>query len=92
MTANDCLPCDTRSPAPHKSPESEPEKEMKIHSLPTRTCPDIWLFGAVNSSMLAEFSRQQSAAPDDKALVFELSTSGGEADTGRRIAEELRLW
>lgn len=88
----DSLPCGTESPAGQISADSNPGPATKIPALPTRTGPDIRLFGAVNASMLAEFFRQQSAVPDGKALVFELSTSGGEADTGRRIAEELRLW
>lgn len=63
-----------------------------VQTLPTRTAPDIRLFGTVNPEMLAEFFRQQALVPGEKALVFELSTSGGDADTGRRIAAELRLW
>lgn len=42
--------------------------------------------------MLAEFFRQQAEAPPDKPLVLELSTSGGDADVGRRIAQEIKLW
>ena len=54
--------------------------------------PDIRLFGPVNEAMLGDFFRQQQEAPPDKALVFELSSNGGNADIGRRIAQELRLW
>jgi ATP-dependent protease ClpP protease subunit len=60
-------------------------------SLPSFT-PDIRLFGSVDQNMLSEFFRQQAEAAKDKPLVLELSTSGGDADTGRRMAEELRLW
>lgn len=60
-------------------------------SLPS-LMPDIRLFGKVNEAMLSEFFRQQSEAGTGKPLVVELSTSGGDADVGRRIAEELRLW
>lgn len=42
--------------------------------------------------MLDEFFRQQSEAPADKPVLFELSTSGGDADFGRRIAQEIRQW
>jgi ATP-dependent protease ClpP protease subunit len=65
---------------------------MGAPALPTRTEPDIRLFGTVGEATLSEFFRQQSETPADKPVVFELSTSGGDADTGRRIAEELRLW
>ncbi len=42
--------------------------------------------------MLGEFFRQQHEAPAKKPLVLELSTQGGNADIGRRIALELQLW
>ncbi|MES2942792.1 MAG: peptidase S14 [Pseudomonadota bacterium] len=54
--------------------------------------PDIRLFGQVNEHMLGEFFRQQHEAPAKKPLVLELSTQGGNADIGRRIALELQLW
>jgi ATP-dependent protease ClpP protease subunit len=54
--------------------------------------PDIRLFGHVSEQMLSEFFRQQSEVPQGKPVVFELSTSGGDADVGRRIAQELRWW
>lgn len=61
------------------------------HGLPTLN-PDIRLFGTVDQAMLSEFFRQQSEVKTRGALVLELSTSGGDADIGRRIGEELRLW
>jgi len=42
--------------------------------------------------MLSEFFRQQAEAKTSGPIVFELSTNGGDAEVGRRIAEELRLW
>lgn len=54
--------------------------------------PDIRLFGKVDEHMLSEFFRQQAEVADDKPLLVELSTSGGNADVGRRIAQEIRLW
>ncbi len=42
--------------------------------------------------MLGEFLRQQAEAPSDKPLVLELSTSGGDADIGRRMAQEIGQW
>ncbi|MES2609129.1 MAG: ATP-dependent Clp protease proteolytic subunit [Pseudomonadota bacterium] len=62
-----------------------------MKSLPS-LAPDIRLFGNVSEAMLSEFFRQQSQARTDAPIVFELSTSGGDAESGRRIAEELRLW
>ncbi len=60
-------------------------------ALPKLT-PDLRLFGSVNADMLGEFFRQQAEAPDSGALLLELSSDGGDADIGRRIAQELRLW
>lgn len=54
--------------------------------------PDVRLFGAVDEKMLGEFFRQQADVPPDKPVVIELSTSGGDADMGRRIGQEVRLW
>lgn len=54
--------------------------------------PDLRLFGRVSNLMLAEFFRQQAEAPAQGPIVVELHTSGGDADFGRRIAQELRLW
>ena len=54
--------------------------------------PDIRLFGNVNEHMLGEFFRQQAEVASDKPLVLELSTPGGDADIGRRIALEIKLW
>ena len=54
--------------------------------------PDIRLFGSIGDAMLSEFFRQQAEAASDKPVVFEISTSGGDADIARRIAQELRLW
>jgi ATP-dependent protease ClpP protease subunit len=54
--------------------------------------PDIRLFGNVGETMLSEFFRQQSEVQPGKSIVMELSTSGGDADVGRRIAQEVRMW
>ena len=64
---------------------------MTQTSLPSLS-PDIRLFGKVDASMLSEFFRQQAETPAGKPVVMELSTSGGDADIGRRIAQEIRLW
>ena len=60
-------------------------------SLPS-TRPDIRLFGTVDEQMVSEFLRQQAEAPTDRAVVLELWTLGGDADAGRRIAQEVRQW
>lgn len=52
----------------------------------------IRLFGKVDESMLTDFLRQQDAADPHRPVVLELSTGGGNADIGRRIAHELGEW
>lgn len=65
-------------------------RAMTKRTLPS-LAPDFRLFGSVDQHMLAEFFRQQTEIKAQKPVVLELSTSGGDADIGRRIAEELRL-
>ncbi len=62
--------------------------EAKLPSLQ----PDIRLLGSVDEPMLQSFLDQTSRlAEGDKPVVLELSTSGGEADTARRLAQEVRM-
>lgn len=57
--------------------------------------PDIRLFGNVDDAMFSAFTDQLSQARQkrerDQPLLLELTTSGGAADTARRIATDLRL-
>jgi ATP-dependent protease ClpP protease subunit len=53
--------------------------------------PQIRLHGEVNDAMLAAFLEAVAAAPDDGSpLVLELTTVGGDAEVGRRIANDVR--
>jgi ATP-dependent protease ClpP protease subunit len=59
--------------------------------LPTHD-PDICLLGSVNEQMLRSFLEQRGKlAKGDGPVVVELSSTGGEAETGRRLAQELRM-
>lgn len=54
--------------------------------------PAIRLFGEVNDDMLASFLEQLDAARKEAGpIVLELSTVGGDADVGRRIAGDIRV-
>ena len=64
---------------------------MTKKTLPSRPL-DIRVFGKVSEAMRTEFVRQQAEAQPSRAVVLELSTSGGDADVDRRIAQEIRLW
>ncbi|CAN5515918.1 hypothetical protein BH11PSE9_BH11PSE9_37860 [soil metagenome] len=64
---------------------------MNPHALLSRA-PDIRLFGKVDEAMLTKFFEQEAHLAPDGPITLELSTSGGDADIGRRIAHELRQW
>lgn len=53
---------------------------------------DIRLFGNVNDAMLGDFLVQLDAARQRPgALLLDITTTGGDADVGRRMALEVRL-
>jgi ATP-dependent protease ClpP protease subunit len=58
---------------------------------PLSLIPSVRLFGAVNEAMLAKFLDGLTALGPGDPLVVELTTPGGDADIGRRIALECRL-
>lgn len=53
--------------------------------------PDIRLIGSLDEDMLRNFLDQVAKLEGDEAVVMELSTAGGEADTARRLAQEVRM-
>lgn len=54
--------------------------------------PAIRLYGLVDDALLGRFLEQlRHVRGQREPLVLELSTSGGDADVARRIAEEIRL-
>lgn len=53
--------------------------------------PDIRIYGDITEDKIASFLEQLDKALDkDGPIVFELTTAGGEADLGRRIAHEVK--
>lgn len=54
--------------------------------------PQVRLYGDVGDDMLARFLDQLDAASGEDPLVVELTTLGGDADVGRRIAADIRLY
>jgi len=62
---------------------------------PKRTLPsmkaDLRLLGSIDEAMIQRFLDQRASIDGDRPLVLELSTMGGEADSARRLAEEIRL-
>lgn len=54
--------------------------------------PDVRLLGSVDEDQLQRFLDRVSQLDDDGSpIVIELTTAGGEADTARRIAQEIRM-
>ncbi len=53
--------------------------------------PHVRLNGEVNDHLFEQFDFQVAQAGDADPLVVELTTCGGGAETGRRIALEIRL-
>jgi ATP-dependent protease ClpP protease subunit len=53
--------------------------------------PDIRLLGGIDEQMVQNFLDQSDRLEGDGPLVLELSTMGGEADSARRLAQEIHL-
>lgn len=53
--------------------------------------PDVRLLGSIDDAMVQRFLDQSGASQGDKPLVLELSTMGGDAESARRLAEEIVL-
>jgi len=53
--------------------------------------PNVRLSGEVNPDTLERFLDQVAKASPDEPLVVEITTQGGDADIGRRLAMEARL-
>jgi len=53
--------------------------------------PNVRLHGSVDDDMLTRWLDQTAALPIEAPMVLELSTTGGDAEVGRRIADDVRL-
>ena len=53
--------------------------------------PDIRLLGGIDEQMIQNFLDQADRLEGDGPLVLELTTMGGEADSARRLAQEIHL-
>lgn len=58
---------------------------------PITLTPNVRLFGSVDENMLAKVLDSLGAIQPGKPVILELTTQGGDADIGRRIALEFRL-
>lgn len=53
--------------------------------------PDIRLIGEISNDLYQRFRDQFDAAKDQTELVLELTTLGGDAEIGRRIASDIKV-
>lgn len=58
---------------------------------PELATPNVRLHGEVNDDMLAAWLDQTARLSAADSVVLELSTTGGDAEVGRRIADDARL-
>jgi ATP-dependent protease ClpP protease subunit len=65
--------------------------DQMIKRNPARLTPNVRLFGSVDEAMLAKVMDSLQSLPSGENVILELTTQGGDADMGRRIALELRL-
>lgn len=67
------------------APQNQPKRKLpSLH-------PDVRLLGSIDEATVQRFLDQSGAAQGDKPLVLELSTMGGDAESARRLAEEIAL-
>jgi ATP-dependent protease ClpP protease subunit len=52
--------------------------------------PQVRLLGGIDEAMLLDFLDRVDKLPPEGPVVVEITTTGGEAETARRIAQELR--
>ena len=75
-----------------KAVQSPPHPSTNNNLRPALLEPQISLFGCVSDDMFWSFKTQLASALRLRGeLCLELSTTGGDAETGRRIAEEIRI-
>lgn len=66
------------------APRPGPPRSLFLH-------PQVRLWGVVDDAMLRRLHELIDADDSDGPLVIELSTNGGDADAGRRIAMDVRF-
>lgn len=65
---------------------------MTLAPAATARAPDIRLYGTVDAAMLGDFLSQKAEAPAQGPILIELTTTGGDADIGRRLGAEVGDW
>lgn len=69
----------------------EPAAPQASPAPPELSLPNVRLHGSVDETTLSAWVDQTSALKPGAALVLELTTTGGDAEVARRIADDVRL-
>jgi hypothetical protein len=70
---------------------TDPAAPQACPAPPELSLPNVRLHGSVDETMLSAWIDQTSALTPDAPLVLELTTTGGDAEVARRIADDVRL-
>ncbi len=80
---------------PAEGDNAQPEKTRRTGSGDDKdtllASPQIRLVGAMDEAMYAEFRNQLDAAPHDGPLVIAITTTGGNPEIARAMADDVRL-
>ena len=68
---------------------TEPSNNARNYPLLAR--PHVQLSGTVDDAMYAQFKQQLADAPTDGAIVFSITTLGGDPEIARAMADDVRL-
>ena len=63
----------------------------KARDYPLLAAPHVKLSGPVNDQMYAAFKQQLADAPTEGAIVFSITTLGGDPEIARAMADDVRL-
>ncbi len=68
-----------------------PDTANNARNYPLLATPHVQLSGQVNDQMYAAFKQQLAAVPPDGAIVFSITTLGGDPEMARAMADDVRL-
>ena len=77
--------------APTALPRPMTDTTNKARDYPLLATPHVQLSGPVNDQMYAAFKQQLANAPTDGAIVFSITTLGGDPEMARAMADDVRL-
>ena len=67
------------------------DRQSNARNYPLLARPHVQLSGTVDDQMYAAFKQQIADAPTDGAIVFSITTLGGDPEMARAMADDVRL-